>query len=280
MLSYRHGFHAGNHADVLKHLVQSLVIEYLTRKDKPVRYIDTHSATGGYELDHEFARKTAEWVDGIGKIWKQADLPEQLGTYLDVVKEFNNNQQKLKLYPGSPSIAAALLREQDRLSLFELHPADSRQLARNFERDQRVRVTQDNGFAALKSQLPPLEKRALVLIDPPYEVKDDYNTVIKSLKEAFKRFAVGIYGVWYPLLDSEHSRSFGHKLERCGAQRWLHVTLNVRNSNTAGMYGSGMFVINPPWLLEQQLIEVMPRLVKLLGENPDAGYTLKTCGLD
>ena len=280
MLSYRHGFHAGNHADVLKHLVQSLVIEYLTRKDTPVRYIDTHSATGGYALDDAFAKKTSEWTEGIGKIWQNPELPETLNTYLEVVKDFNNHNQKLKLYPGSPSLAAALLRRQDRLSLFELHPADSRQLARNFEKDRRVKVTQSNGFAGLKALLPPLEKRALVLIDPPYEVKDDYNTVVKSLKEALRRFAVGIYCVWYPQLDSEHSRTFSHKLEKCGAQRWLHVTMNVRGNNTSGMYGSGMFVINPPWLLEKQLKETLPKLVELLGETPDASFTLKTHGLD
>ncbi|MCL6270376.1 23S rRNA (adenine(2030)-N(6))-methyltransferase RlmJ [Sansalvadorimonas sp. 2012CJ34-2] len=280
MLSYRHGFHAGNHADVLKHLVQSLVIEYLTRKDKPIRYIDTHSATGGYSLEDDFAKKTAEWKEGIGKIWQKPDLPEALSDYLEAVSKFNNNNQKLKLYPGSPSIAANLLREQDRLSLFELHPADSRQLARNFEHDRRVRVSQGDGFAGLKSLLPPLEKRVLILIDPPYEVKDDYNTVIKSLKEAFKRFAVGVYAVWYPRLDSEHSRRFGHKLEKCGAQRWLHVTLDVRGNNTAGMFGSGMFVVNPPWLLEQQLKETLPQLTSMLSETPDAGFTLKTHGMD
>ena len=279
MLSYRHGFHAGNHADVLKHLVQTLVIKYLTRKDTPIRYIDTHSATGGYELDSEFARKTSEWVDGIGRLWKQSACPDHLNDYLDIVQTFNNNKT-LKLYPGSPSIAAALLRKQDRLNLFELHPADSRQLARNFKTDRRVKVHTEDGFAGLKSLLPPLEKRALVLIDPPYEVKADYNTVIKSLKEALKRFAVGVFCIWYPRLDSEHSRMFGNRLESCGAQRWLHITLDVRSSHSGGMFGSGMFVINPPWLLQQQLQEVLPWLVECLGENADAKFTLNSCGLD
>ena len=280
MLSYRHGFHAGNHADVLKHLVQSLVIEHLTRKDKPLRYIDTHSATGGYSLSDSFSQKTCEWQEGIGKIWGRTDLPKSMAGYMEAVRAFNKNAENLKRYPGSPSIATECLRPYDALQLFELHPADSRELARNFKTDRRVRVTEGDGFAGLKAILPPVERRALVLIDPPYEVKDDYNTVIKTIKGALQRFSTGVYAVWYPQINSELSRRFPHKLERCGAERWLHVSLQVRGNNTEGMYGSGMFVINPPWMLEQQLKETLPALVKLLAQNPDASFTLKTHGLD
>ncbi|WP_281645642.1 23S rRNA (adenine(2030)-N(6))-methyltransferase RlmJ [Parendozoicomonas sp. Alg238-R29] len=280
MLSYRHGFHAGNHADVLKHLVQSLVIEHLARKDKPIRYIDTHSATGGYSLSDSFAQKTCEWEDGIGRLWGKDNLPEHLSTYLNAVSAFNNNEKELKLYPGSPALAAELFRPYDNIQLFELHPADSRELARNFKGDRRVKVTQGDGFSGLKALLPPVERRALVLIDPPYEVKDDYNAVIKTLKGALQRFATGVYAVWYPEINSEHSRMFPHKLERCGADRWLHVTMQVRGNNTEGMFGSGMFVINPPWLLEKQLKESLPTVVKALAQNPDAGFTIKTKGLN
>ena len=280
MLSYRHGFHAGNHADVLKHLVQTLVIQHLTKKDKPVRYIDTHSATGGYSLSDTFAQKTCEWEEGIGQIWNKDKLPEPVQKYVKVVKAFNGDNQNLKLYPGSPAVAVELFREQDKLQLFELHPADSRELDRNFQRDRRVNVTQGDGFAGLKALLPPVERRALVLIDPPYEVKDDYNSVIKALKGALQRFATGVYAVWYPEINSEHSRMFPHKLERCGAERWLHVAMQVRGNNTEGMFGSGMFVINPPWLLEKQLRESLPALIKALGQNPDADFTIKTHGLD
>ncbi len=280
MLSYRHGFHAGNHADVLKHLVQSLVIEHLIKKDKPVRYIDTHSATGGYALNSAQSQKTNEWQEGIGPLWNNSNLPECMEPYMEAVKAFNRGKSSLEHYPGSPSIATELFRPYDSLQLFELHPADSRELARNFQNDRRVKVSQGDGFSGLKGLLPPAERRALVLIDPPYEVKDDYATVIKSLKSSLQRFATGVYAVWYPMINSEHSRMFPHKLERCGADRWLHVNLMVRGNNTEGMFGSGMFIINPPWMLETQLKEAMPALVKLLAQNPDAGFTLKTHGLD
>ena len=280
MLSYRHGFHAGNHADVLKHLVQTLIIQHLAKKDKPIRYIDTHSATGGYSLSDSFSQKTSEWEEGIGQLWNQENLPEPVQHYVDVVKAFNGESKKLKHYPGSPAVAAELFRPQDKLQLFELHPADSRELGRNFQKDRRVKVTHGDGFAGVKALLPPVERRALVLIDPPYEVKDDYNTVIKALKGAIQRFATGVYAVWYPEINSEHSRMFPRKLERCGADRWLHVTMQVRGNNTEGMFGSGMFVINPPWLLEKQLRESLPELIKLLRQNPDAGFTIKTHGLD
>ncbi|CAM3753354.1 23S rRNA (adenine(2030)-N(6))-methyltransferase RlmJ [Parendozoicomonas haliclonae] len=280
MLSYRHGFHAGNHADVLKHLVQTLVLEHLTKKEKPLRYIDTHSATGGYALDDAFAQKTSEWQEGIGQLWQAENLPEELSSYLDVIREFNSNSEKLKVYPGSPSVAEALLRPYDKLALFELHSADYRDLVRNFEGDRRVSTSNTDGFKGLISLLPPVERRAFVLIDPPYEVKDDYKTVIKTLEGAMQRFATGVYAVWYPMLDSEHSRMFPRNLERMGAQKWLHVTLQVRGKQTGGMYGSGMFVVNPPWMLEKQLKDVLPQLTARLKQSPDATFNIKSFGMD
>ena len=282
MLSYRHGFHAGNHADVLKHLTQALVLEYLTRKDKPFCYIDTHSGAGDYSLEHSFAQKTAEWEEGIGRLGPIKDLPEAMKTYLDVVCECADSDklEKLRYYPGSPSVAAALLRPYDRIRLFELHPADSRELARNFRDDRRVKVDNQDGFAGLKGLLPPIERRGLVLIDPPYEVKEDYRTVLKSLKCSLERFAQGIYAVWYPRIDSEDSRTFAHRVEKCGAERWLHVTLQVRGNHTGGMYASSMFVINPPWLLKEQLEQALPVIVEKLGQDPDARFTIRTHGLD
>ncbi len=280
MLSYRHGFHAGSHADVLKHLVQVLVLEHLTRKDKPLRYIDTHSATGGYALDSAIAEKTAEWHDGIGKLWGQQNLPEALASYMEVVEAFNNYQSQLKLYPGSPAIAAELLRPYDKLALFELHSKDFRDLQGNFKGDRRVSTSHADGFHGLISLLPPVERRAFVLIDPPYEVKEDYQTVVKALKGAQQRFANGVYAVWYPMLASEHSRMFPRHLEKCGADKWLHVTMQVRGPHTGGMFGSGMFVINPPWMLEKQLKETLPLVCKLLAQSPDASFKIKTFGLD
>ena len=284
MLSYRHGFHAGNHADVLKHLIQTLVLEHLTAKEKPLRYIDTHAATGGYTLDSAFSEKTSEWQQGIGQLWNKTDLPAPVTRYLEVVSSFNNNSSNSKgqpkLYPGSPSIAAELLRPYDKLALFELHSADFRDLKNNFHGDRRVNTSNSDGFHGLISLLPPIERRAFVLIDPPYEVKEDYNTVAKTLKGALQRFATGVYAVWYPILTSEHSRMFPRKLENCGADKWLNVTMQVRGPHTEGMFGSGMFVINPPWLLEKQLKEALPVICKQLAQSPDAGFKIKTCGLD
>ncbi len=280
MLSYRHGFHAGNHADVLKHLVQTLTLEHLIQKDKPLRYIDTHSATGGYALDDKLAQKTCEWQEGIGLLWERGDLPEAMSGYMSIVTNFNGSKNRLKVYPGSPSIAAEVLRPYDKLALFELHPTDFRDLNRNFRKDHRVSASHSDGFTGLKALLPPIERRAFVLIDPPYEVKEDYSTVVKALKDALQRFATGVYAVWYPMLSSEYSRTLPKKLENCGAAKWLHVTMQVKGPQAGGMFGSGMFVINPTWLLEKQLRETLPMICKQLAQSPDATFQIKTLGLD
>ncbi|OGT06154.1 MAG: 23S rRNA (adenine(2030)-N(6))-methyltransferase RlmJ, partial [Gallionellales bacterium RBG_16_57_15] len=206
MLSYRHAFHAGNHADVLKHFVEVQLLRYLAQKDKPFWYIDTHAGAGCYALDSGYATQNAEYESGIARLWQRDDLPAPLAEYVELVKRLNPDGQ-LRLYPGSPLVALELLREQDRLRLFELHPSDSEILRENFAgHGAQVLIQAADGFGALKALLPPPPRRALVLIDPPYEDKQDYRRVTAALCEGLQRFANGIYAVWYPQLQRAEAR--------------------------------------------------------------------------
>jgi 23S rRNA (adenine2030-N6)-methyltransferase len=288
MLSYRHAFHAGNHADVLKHFVLMQLIQHLGQKDTPFHFIDTHAGAGLYALDQGYAAKSAESETGIARLWTRSDLPAALAEYINLVKELNPNG-KLRHYPGSPWIAHTLLREQDRIRLFELHPTDFKILKDNFRelnkqqiesraRGTRVMLDQDDGFVGLKALLPPPSRRALVLIDPPYEVKTDYRSVTDTLTDALKRFATGTYAIWYPVLHRNESRLLSQRMRRFPATQWLDVTLSVSGDSPDGfgLRSSGMFVLNPPWTLEATLKEVMPFLVSVLGQDADAGFTLET----
>ncbi len=273
MLSYRHAFHAGNHADVLKHLVEVLILQYLVSKDgKPLRYIDTHAGEGSYNLRRSFANKNREYASGIARLWQCEDLPPALQAYLDVVRSFNLTSQ-LTLYPGSPAIAAHLLRSSHRLQLFELHSTDVIGLQHWARSDRRISVKQEDGFAALKAILPPIERRALVMIDPPYEVKSDYQTVFTTLRLACKKFSNGVFALWYPLLDKEDVRLLVKRLEAMTV-RFLLVELPVQSATSEGMYGSGMFVINPPWRLQEQLAACLPYLQQALADSDAEPFRL------
>ncbi|BAU80635.1 hypothetical protein SAMD00131843_00286 [Edwardsiella tarda] len=264
MLSYRHSFHAGNHADVLKHTVQSLIIAALKEKDKPFLYLDTHAGAGRYLLSGEHAEKTGEYLEGIARLWQRDDLPEALTPYMDAVRHFNRAGQ-LRYYPGSPLIARQLLREQDRLHLSELHPSDFPLLRAEFQKDERARVVRENGYQQLKSQLPPATRRGLILIDPPYELKSDYQDVVKGIQEGHKRFATGTYALWYPVVLRQNIRRMVHALEETGIRRILQIELAVRpDSDQRGMTASGMIVINPPWKLEEQMRSLLPWLHQAL----------------
>ncbi|HET7832863.1 MAG TPA: 23S rRNA (adenine(2030)-N(6))-methyltransferase RlmJ [Gallionella sp.] len=280
MLSYRHAFHAGNHADVLKHFIEVQLLRYLAQKDKPFWYIDTHAGAGCYALDTGYATQNAEYESGIARLWQRSDLPAPLAEYVALVKHFNPDGQ-LKIYPGSPLIALELLREQDRLRLFELHPTDSVILQENFaEYGAQVLLQAADGFGALKALLPPPPRRALVLIDPPYEEKQDYQRVVTALREGLKRFANGMYAVWYPLLQRAEARQLPEQLRQLPVQSWLDVTLSVQapSADGFGMHGSGMFIVNPPWVLHGMLQEVMPYLVGRLGQDDGAAFTLEQRG--
>lgn len=264
MLSYRHSFHAGNHADVLKHTVQSLIIEALKEKEKPFLYLDTHAGAGRYLLSGEHAEKTGEYLEGIARLWQQDDLPTELEPYMTAVRHFNRSGQ-LRYYPGSPLIARQLLREQDRLHLSELHPSDFPLLRAEFQKDERARVVRENGYQQLKSQLPPASRRGLILIDPPYELKSDYQDVVKGIQEGYKRFATGTYALWYPVVLRQNIKRLVHALEESGIRRILQIELAVRpDSDQRGMTASGMIVINPPWKLEGQMRSVLPWLHQVL----------------
>jgi 23S rRNA (adenine2030-N6)-methyltransferase len=289
MLSYRHGFHAGNHADVLKHFVQVQLHKYMNQKDTAYTYVDTHSGAGVYALDSDYATKNAEYATGIAPLWQCQDLPAPLAEYVDLVHAMNPSG-KLRYYPGSPYVAEQMAREQDRLRLFELHPADTKNLCENFRRleahqaeqgqrarGKRVIIERGDGFHSLKALLPPPSRRALVLIDPPYEVKDDYRRVKEALDEALERFPSGTYAVWYPVLQRMESRQLPDKLKRLPAKEWLNVTLTISTPTPdgVGLHTSGMFLLNPPYTLEPILRQVMPYLVRVLGKDAGATFTIE-----
>lgn len=275
MLSYRHSFHAGNHADVLKHTVQSLIIESLKEKDKPFLYLDTHAGAGRYQLSGEHAERTGEYLEGIARIWQRDDIPEELAAYMSVVGHFNRNQN-LRYYPGSPLIARQLLREEDKLQLTELHPSDFPLLRSEFQKDDRTRVSRADGYQQLKAQLPPLSRRGFILMDPPYELKTDYQDVVKGIQEGYKRFATGTYALWYPVVMRQQIKKMLRDLEATGIRRILQIELGVRpDSDQRGMTASGMIVINPPWKLEQQMKNVLPWLLKVLVPSGTGHTTVK-----
>ena len=277
MLSYRHAYHAGNHADVLKHLVLVQLTRYLGQKNKPFWYVDTHAGAGAYALDSAYASKLSEYQAGIGRLWPRNDLPPALAEYVDLVRRMNP-EHRLRHYPGSPYFALWTMRENDRLRFFELHSKDARLLRENFaDTGKQVVIEAGDGFAGLKSLLPPPTRRALVLIDPSYEDKHDYERVFHALKESLTRFPGGCYALWYPQLTRLGAHELPARLKRLPAASWLHVALRVSTpaKDGFGMHGSGMFVINPPWTLHATLAEVMPYLVRHLALDAGAGYTLE-----
>lgn len=289
MLSYRHVFHAGNHADVLKHIVLHQTLLYLRQKEAPFFYIDTHAGAGAYALNSDQARKSGESRDGIFRLLEAKNPPEAVQEYLSLVKAINPGK-KLTRYPGSPCIAELLLREQDRIRLFEMHPTDTKILQENIrlwaelktipkpERGKRIIVERKDGFTSLKSLLPPPSRRAVVLIDPSYEVKQDYQSVLTALAEAQKRFPTGTYLVWYPILQRVESRRFAGQLKDSTGKEWLNITLRIAHPvpDGTGFVASGMFIINPPWKLRERLEETMPSLVELLGKDDGADYAIES----
>ncbi|BES86911.1 ribosomal RNA large subunit methyltransferase J [Pectobacterium araliae] len=273
MLSYRHSFHAGNHADVLKHTVQSLIITALKEKEKPFLYLDTHAGAGRYQLSGEHAERTGEYLDGIAKIWQRDDIPAELEPYMQAVHTYNHNE-RLRYYPGSPLIARQLLREQDKLHLTELHPSDFPLLRNEFQKDARTKVLRDDGYQQLKSQLPPLSRRGFILIDPPYELKTDYQAVVKGIQEGHKRFGTGVFALWYPVVLRQHIKRMLKELEATGIRNILQIELAVLpDSDRYGMTASGMIVINPPWKLAAQMKSVLPWLHSVLVPE-GTGHTL------
>ncbi|OTQ34041.1 23S rRNA (adenine(2030)-N(6))-methyltransferase RlmJ [Gilliamella apis] len=275
MLSYRHSYHAGNHADVLKHIVLTLCINSLKEKEKPFLYLDTHSGAGRYLLQSEHAEKTGEYLSGINLIWQQSETPELLNTYLSVLKRYNPFDN-LKYYLGSPLIAKQLLREQDKINLTELHPTDYPLLRQEFSKDKRARVLREDGFSQLKSKLPPESRRGIILIDPSYEIKDDYQKIPKVLLEAYKRFATGIYLIWYPVVSRTQTQKMIDEIVNLGIKKISQFEFAIKpDNNQKGMTASGMIVINPPWKLQQQMQTIMPWLKNTLDTEKMGNYLIK-----
>ena len=280
MLAYRHAFHAGNHADVLKHIVFMRVLRYLNQKDKPYRLVDTHAGAGGYSLEGQYAQKKNEYVEGIGRLWEKEksgdELPEAVADYLAAVRQFNPDG-KLTQYPGSPAFAQMLLRPQDQLRLFELHNTDHRILASYLGETKGVQIYNADGFDGLKGQLPPPSRRGAVLMDPSYEGHHDYGRVIASLREALQRFAEGVYMVWYPQVTKLEAAQLPRRLEALAPKGFLHVRLTVQplDQQGFGLAGSGMFILNPPYTLHDEMQALLPWLVEELGQYDDANYLIE-----
>ncbi|MBO1374981.1 23S rRNA (adenine(2030)-N(6))-methyltransferase RlmJ [Vibrio cholerae] len=270
MLSYRHSFHAGNHADVLKHIVQSLILNSLQQKEKPFVYHDTHSGVGRYDLTHEWSEKTGEYKQGIARVWQQDNIPAELDSYLDAIRQLNQGET-LRYYPGSPRVARAHLREQDRMVLTELHPSDYPLLEQEFHRDRQVSIYKEDGFARLKASLPPQERRGLVLIDPPYELAKEYRDVVRAIAQSYKRWATGIYAIWYPVVNRCDIDDMLEGLQGLEIRKILQIELGVApDTNERGMTASGMIVITPPWTLESQMQTILPFLKQAIA--PATGH--------
>ena len=280
MLAYRHAFHAGNHADVLKHLVFTQVLRYMAEKDKPYTLIDTHAGAGAYALASSYAQKHAEYLDGIGRIWERTDLPPAVAHYLDLIQQFNL-QGTLKHYPGSPMLADLLLRAQDRLRLYELHSTDFRLLSETLGLRPNTQVTQTDGFAALRADLPPPSRRGVVLMDPSYEVKTDYAKVLGAVREGLERFAEAVIIVWYPQLQRLEPKELVDRLKATAKSQakkgWLHVRMTVTAPDASGygMLGSGLMGINPPFVLKPMLESTLPWLLKALAQFDGANFVLE-----
>ena len=274
MLAYRHAFHAGNHADVLKHCVLQQILLYMNQKDKPYWVIDTHAGAGMYSLASDYANTKSEYLDGVARLWECDDLPKVLSEYMNLI-QLCNNKGDWTLYPGSPEVIRRTIRADDRMRLFELHPTDFDILEENFERDRQAKLFKSDGFASLKALLPPPTRRAVIFMDPPYEIKSDYPKVVDALQEGLSRFAEGVYVVWYPILTrGDHIRMI-ESLRKL-SEKTLNIAMTVQEPDEKGfgMLGSGLFIINPPWTLKDTMQDVMPYLVEKLAQYPGASYDI------
>ena len=294
MYSYRHAFHAGNHADVLKHTMLVAILKHLTQKETPLTVVDTHAGAGLYRLDSDPAGTSGEAADGILKLQPAAAALEKIAPaitdYLGMVAECNKPGQ-LKVYPGSPFVVHRFLREGDKLKLFEMHPTDAKALAGNIAQlkaGRQVSGARADGFESLKALLPPPARRALVLIDPSYEIKTDYAKVTAAVQDALKRFATGVYAVWYPIIPRAEAHELPRRLKTIAnnaGKPWLHAVLNIGHvahkpgetpAHGPGLSASGMFVVNPPHTLKPLMLEALPQLVQVLGRGKGASHVLES----
>lgn len=277
-MNYRHAFHAGNFADVVKHLILVRILDYLKRKQAAFRVLDTHAGVGLYDLEGNEAERTGEWLEGIARL-VQTGLPpaaaELAKPYLDAVKA-QNPDGHLRFYPGSPLITRSLLREQDRLFALELHPADAEALRENFAGDFQTRITHLDGWAALGTYLPPKEKRGLVLIDPPFEEKGEFTRMVQGLVKGHRRWPGGIFAFWYPIKEPREVETFVADLKSTGIPKILRLELTIRAPSTpARLHGTGMIVVNPPYALEEEMRVLLPPLAGLLADEGRGGFRIE-----
>ena len=269
-MNYRHIYHAGNFADVLKHIVVARIVDYLKRKEKAFRVIDTHAGVGTYDLSSDEAQKTGEWRAGVGKLEGAAlpgDVAELLSPWLDVVRSLNAGNA-VRRYPGSPALIRHLLRKQDRLTAIELHPKDAALLQGLFAGDYQVRVIELDGWLALNAQVPPKEKRGLVLVDPPFEEPGDFNRLIDGLIKAHRRWPGGTYALWYPIKDRRTVETYRTALRKCAIPRILDVSVKIRApSSELRLDGCGMTLVNPPHVFEAEAHIWLPFVGAALSED-------------
>jgi 23S rRNA (adenine2030-N6)-methyltransferase len=271
MLSYQHEYHFGNHADVLKHATLALCIRALQRKEAPLRVIDAHAGAGRYDTDTKEARRRPEFRAGIGRLWNLAEPPAELAAYLGIVRALNAGPQ-LRRYPGSPLIARRLLRPQDQLALLELHPQAANALARLFAHDPQTHVHFRDSYEGLPALLPPPERRGLVLIDPSYEVKEEFNRVRDLLVACHGRWPGGTYLVWYPLIRHPASGRFPGKIAAAGIRDVYQVEVRVEDDGFQGLRGSGVLIVNLPFGLDRSLAKLAPWLWKALSMEGRGGF--------
>ena len=306
-MNYRHAFHAGNFADVVKHAVLTRILLHLQEKPAAFRVIDTHAGAGLYDLSGEEARRGGEWRDGIGRLLDDAGgddaegeaggeagrmAGELLRPYLDIVRSYNQGGDKLAAYPGSPLIARALLRPQDRMTACELEPGASRQLLAHLRRDAQARVVAIDGWTALTAYVPPNERRGLVLIDPPFEQANEFERMASVFDAAFAKWPTGIFALWYPVKDVQAAGRFAQAIARSIARQYAAPAKGRASTNlsekclrvvfrtapemrsVAGLASAGLMIANPPWTLEQELRAIMPLLARRLGREGDGRFTI------
>ena len=266
-MNYRHAFHAGNHADVFKHIALARMLALLGRKDAPYAYVDTHAGIGLYDLQADQASRTGEWLEGIAKVWAATDRPALVEDYLQVIRELNT-PDTLRYYPGSPEVARSLSREQDRLHLNEKHPDDGPLLKENMRGDRRAAVHNGEGWHVPRALLPTREKRLLMLIDPPFEKPDELERCVQALTEAHSRMRQAIVAIWYPIKDERQLKRFYQGLSKSNAPKMLRAELYVHPADDAGrLAGSGLVISNPPWGLEDELKQLLPWLANTLAQS-------------
>ncbi|MDX6807083.1 23S rRNA (adenine(2030)-N(6))-methyltransferase RlmJ [Terrihabitans rhizophilus] len=269
-MNYRHGFHAGNFADVLKHSVLALIVRHLLQKAAPFRYIDTHAGIGLYDLHSEQAQKTGEWRDGVARVWNTRFEPEVaalLAPWQDAVNRLNP-EGGLRYYPGSPELVRALARPDDRLVLCELHPQDAALLGRRYARDKRMRVVEIDGWTGLNAYVPPKERRGLVLVDPPFEEPDELLRMVSALDAAHRKWPTGTYALWYPVKDPGEIAAFTHRLANLDVPSILGAEIMIQRPEDASrLNGTGLVIVNPPWTLERDLRILLPALARVLGRD-------------